>query len=204
MTDQNDLSFASLLASRLCHDLINPAGALNTALDVLDNEDDQELRAHADSLVREATAKLVTQIEYARIAFGAAGGAEGQLDSEQLRSLAERLYKFQKADLRWKIAPSGIGKAEGRALLNLLLAAERIAPRAGSVVSVEDVAGGFVIIAEGKKARLPEDMTDTLAGRPPSDEPKLMPARLAQKLASSVGKAITTEEFEERVNIFLR
>ncbi|MEE4213215.1 MAG: histidine phosphotransferase family protein [Parvularcula sp.] len=204
MNEQQNLSFASLLASRLCHDLINPAGALSTALDVLDTESDVELRDHAESLLREATTKLVTQIEYARIAFGAAGGGEGQLDTETLRRLAERLYAFHKAELRWRLAPAGIGKAEGRALMNLLLAAERIAPRPGSVVSVEDTAGGFVIIAEGRKAKLPEDMASAFAGDPVADDPKLMPARLAALLAEGEGKSIRFEEEEDRVTLSLR
>jgi hypothetical protein len=37
--------FASLLCSRLCHDLLSPVGALNNGIELLADEHDPEMRA---------------------------------------------------------------------------------------------------------------------------------------------------------------
>ena len=47
--------FASLLCSRLCHDLLSPVGALNNGIELLADEHDPEMRAHgAQQIVAEA------------------------------------------------------------------------------------------------------------------------------------------------------
>lgn len=203
MTHDSDIAFASLLASRLCHDLINPAGALNTGLDVLRTESDPDLRQHAESLVAEATAKLLAMIDYARTAYGASGGSEGSLATEELRGLAERLYEHLKPTLEWKLAAGAISKLEGRALLNLLLIGERLVPRSGSVVRVEEAGQGFAMVATGPRARLPEDVAAALAGDDSEAEPKTMPARLACRLAALAGRTVTAEVGEDAVTILL-
>lgn len=202
MTD--DLDFASLLASRLCHDLVNPAGALNTGLDVLDNESDPEMREHAQSLVKESMERMLAVIEYARLAYGASGGGEGEMGTDDLRQKAERLFAFFKPELRWNMPAGALPKREARALLNLLLTSERLAPRAGSVVTVEASGGSFTLTAEGRRAGVPEDVAAALAGEDRDYEPKVMPARMAQRLAAAVGKSIAVETAEERVTINLR
>ena len=36
----NDMELAALIASKVCHDVINPVGAINNGLEMLDEEDD--------------------------------------------------------------------------------------------------------------------------------------------------------------------
>ena len=43
------VDFASLLCSRLCHDLLSPVGALNNGLELLADETDPETCARAAS-----------------------------------------------------------------------------------------------------------------------------------------------------------
>ncbi|MEM9810898.1 MAG: histidine phosphotransferase family protein [Pseudomonadota bacterium] len=194
-----DIAFASLLASRLCHDLINPAGALNTGLDVLATETDEEMLGHAQSLVNESTARLLAVIEFARLAYGASGGAEGDLDSESLKDVSTRLYQHLKPELHWQLDPGAIPKADGRALLNLLLTCERIAPRAGSEITVMGTPHNFSITATGKRAAVPDDVAAAFAGSEEGAEPKLMPARLAQRLVAMTGRSIHVESSDEKV-----
>ena len=40
----NDMELAALIASKVCHDVINPVGAINNGLEMLDEEDDPEAR----------------------------------------------------------------------------------------------------------------------------------------------------------------
>ncbi|NNU14812.1 histidine phosphotransferase [Parvularcula sp. ZS-1/3] len=203
MSQPVDVTFASLLASRLCHDLINPAGALNTGLDVLATESDPEMRQHAESLVAESTSRLLATIDFARTAYGASGGAEGSLGTDDLKRLTEKLYEHLKPTLVWALDTGAVSKLEGRALLNMLLLGERLVPRNGSEVRVEREGDAILLVATGPRARLPEDIDAALKGETVEEEPKIMPARLAHSLATSAGKTITTSVGEEVITLRL-
>jgi histidine phosphotransferase ChpT len=204
MSTSSDVQFASLLASRLCHDLINPAGALNTGLDVLATEQDREMRESAQELVTGSMQKVLTIIEYARVAYGASGSSEGELGTAEIRALAERLYAHLKPELVWNMSAPALPKLEGRALMNLLLICERMVPRNGSKVTVEGQAGDIVVTAAGPKARMPEDLSLAFAGEDQPMEPKVMPAILAQKLAGDAGRSIEAQVAEEEITVRLR
>ncbi|MEM9839975.1 MAG: histidine phosphotransferase family protein [Pseudomonadota bacterium] len=204
MRDDPETTFASLLASRLCHDIVNPAGALNTALDVLATETDSDLRQHAESLVSTSMDRLLAIVEFARLAFGASGGGDGDLETEALKGVAVRLFEHQKAELTWTLPPAMVPKRAGRALLNLLLCAERLAPRKGSTVTISQTPDGLSMVAAGPRAGLPDDLAAALRGEVDMPEPKLMPAVMAQRLAQAGGVSITTEVGEDEVTVSLR
>ena len=56
--------FASLLCSRLCHDLLSPVGALNNGIELLADERDPELRARFARDYRRRVAELNAKIEH--------------------------------------------------------------------------------------------------------------------------------------------
>ena len=53
--------FASLLASRLCHDFISPASAISSGLDLLDDPSAQDMREEAMGLITSSAKKLADQ-----------------------------------------------------------------------------------------------------------------------------------------------
>src|SRR5258706_13839108 len=71
----NDLDFAALLVSRVCHDLVSPVGAVVNGLEVLEDETDPAMRADALLLVASSAEQAAARLQFARIAFGAAGSA---------------------------------------------------------------------------------------------------------------------------------
>ena len=182
---------ASLLASRLCHDLVNPVGALNTGLEVLEGEQDAEMRQHAMSLIKESTAKTVALLTFSRLAFGASGDWDGSIDASEAGELSRGLYAFSKADLHWDVAPGPMEKARARTLLNLVLVAERCVPRAGSTVRAEADEASVTVTATGKRAKLSDDLTAALSGQAAGLEAKATPAYLAHLLASASGGSVT-------------
>lgn len=40
----SDLELAALISSKICHDIINPVGAIYNGLEILDEEDDEEAK----------------------------------------------------------------------------------------------------------------------------------------------------------------
>src|SRR5256885_3183356 len=80
----NDLDFAALLVSRVCHDLVSPVGAVVNGLEVLEEERDAALRADALRLVSSSADLAAARLQFARIAFGAAGSAGAELDLTEI------------------------------------------------------------------------------------------------------------------------
>ena len=52
MNHTDPLDLASLLCSRLCHDLLSPVGALSNGLELLADERDPEMRQRCFDLVQ--------------------------------------------------------------------------------------------------------------------------------------------------------
>lgn len=203
MSDPREIvHIASLLASRLCHDLVNPVGALSTGLDVFSEGDDPEMRDHAVKLIRESTDKTIAILQLARIAYGSSGGWEGDLDMGEAKTLAEAYYVHVKAEMVWNLDVQSLPKARARALLNLLLMAERAAPRAGSTVTVSSDGDLIRIDAAGPKVKFSDEFAGALRGNAETLQAKETPAYLAYLLAKAGGETITAEQVSEGQLVF--
>ncbi len=82
------LDLAALLCSRVCHDLISPAGAIVNGLEVLDEGGDAETRTFAMDLIRKSARTASARLQFCRIAFGAAGSAGAQVDTGDAENVA--------------------------------------------------------------------------------------------------------------------
>src|ERR1700753_2491361 len=84
--------FASLLCSRLCHDLLSPVGALNNGIELLTDEHDPEMRARVLDLLGESAKASAHTLKFFRLAFGAAGGFGDAVDTREARAAIEGLF----------------------------------------------------------------------------------------------------------------
>lgn len=193
---------ASLLASRLCHDLVNPVGALSTGLDVLDEDPDADMQAHALRLVRESADKTIAMLTFARIAFGASGSWDGEIDLGEARDVTEKLYHHVKADLRWELTARALPKPRARALLNVLLLAEKSVPRNGSTVRVFAEGERLVVHATGPKVKLSDVTAAALSGDAADLAAKETPAYLAALLCRASGDTLTATKPDEEIVVF--
>ena len=84
---ESEVDLASLLCSRLCHDLLSPVGAMNNGLELLADEHDPEMKQRCMDLLAESAKSAADKLKFFRLAFGAAGGfGEG---SENFHRAAE-------------------------------------------------------------------------------------------------------------------
>src|SRR3954467_637470 len=70
----NAVDLASLLCSRLCHDLMSPVGALNNGIELLADEQDPDMRERCLELLADSARASANKLKFFRLAFGAAGG----------------------------------------------------------------------------------------------------------------------------------
>src|SRR5437868_15264410 len=96
-----DIEIAALLVSRVCHHLVSPVGAVVNGLEVLEDETDPAMRADALRLVAASAEQAAARLQFARIAFGAAGSAGAELDLTEISRILFGLLKGGKVELVW-------------------------------------------------------------------------------------------------------
>lgn len=197
--DTNEIdavSLSALISSRICHDLVNPIGALSSGLEVLsDPSMDSSMQEAALDLIKSSAEKSVALLKYARLAYGASGGHGVELPFEEAKNVLEALLAWSKAKLDWRIAPDHAPKDEVKALLVMGAAAADCVPRGGEVV-IEGARGAYEIRVTGQRVIMQEDLIKALAGDTAELKPKFTPHYLSGLAARAVGGAITASHVE--------
>ena len=162
---------AAHLAARLCHDLMSPASAVTSGLDLLEDPSAQDMREDAMGLITSSTRKLVDLLMFCRVAFGASASAE-TFDSRELEKLAQGVFAHMRADLDWMVEAPAVNKPTARALLNLAQMAGGALPTGGTarVRAVQEGASvALAAEATGPRARLRPEVLAGLQGEPLGD-----------------------------------
>jgi histidine phosphotransferase ChpT len=206
MTDQNidPLELAALIASRVCHDIISPVGAIVNGLEVLEEEKDESMREFAQDLVQKSASQASAKLQFSRLAFGASGGAGAELDMADAGRIAAALLEREKAELAWQVKAGLLPKAEAKLLLNLLVIALNSVARGGTITVTaerEDDETVMRVVAEGDRAKLPAGVKEVIcdgAVPNPLDAHAVQPL-YAALLAREAGMAVTATQEENRV-----
>jgi histidine phosphotransferase ChpT len=186
----NAVELASLLCSRLCHDLLSPVGALNNGIELLADEQDPEMRERCLELLAESARASANKLKFFRLAFGAGGGFGEEIDTREARSALEGLYGADKRiELGWMVADDKLSKGAIKLLLNLAMIAGDALVRGGRLdVGAEQRNGALdmVIRAEGPRILLDPKLRETIARGSSGGEvePRAAGAWLAHALAA--------------------
>jgi len=196
MDVQIDLRVTELLASRLCHDLVGPIGAVNNGLELLADEID-DMGPEALKLASDSAARAARALQYFRFAYGMAGSRVGG-NLDELRELAVNFFGSEKVKLSWldQPLPAEVPENLGKLLLNMLLVGVEALPMGGRLAAaVADESGGLrvSVTATGDKAALrPETMPALAPGAKPEDlTPRNVQAYFTCRIAERMGGALT-------------
>jgi histidine phosphotransferase ChpT len=165
---------AAMLCSRVCHDLINPVGAIGNGLEVLNDPSQSAMMEGAQELIANSAKHARAKLEFARLAYGASSTAGTDFDTRECERVARLLFEIEKADLDWKVPLILLPKHKAKLLMNMLLIAAMSVPRGGVVkVEVEGVAGqeSFVFTCTSdpekrQKTLMPSGAEGLLSGAP--------------------------------------
>ncbi|MBB4303051.1 histidine phosphotransferase ChpT [Rhodobium orientis] len=170
MAQSDDISaidLGALLCSRVCHDIISPVGAINNGLEVLDEGGAEEMQEFAMDLIRKSAVQASAKLQFARIAFGAAGSAGAEVDIGDAQKVADGYMAGEKATLTWTGERVLMAKNRVKLLLNLLLVANSMIPRGGTIdFSITGPADApvFRYLIKGTGLRVPEPLGGQLSG----------------------------------------
>lgn len=161
------LDLAALLCSRVCHDVISPVGAIVNGLEVFEDEKDEAMRRSALDLVKKSANQASARLQFARIAFGAAGSAGAALDLGDAENVARGLLHDERLTVVWNLPRLLLPKNRVKLLLNLVLIAGAAIPRGGRLTVDpigEGESMGFRLTAEGPYAKVQQAVEALLVG----------------------------------------
>ncbi|MBY0362078.1 MAG: histidine phosphotransferase [Phreatobacter sp.] len=202
------LDLAALVASRVCHDVISPVGAIVNGLELMEDGADAATTELALDLIRKSAKTASARLQFCRIAFGAAGSAGSAIDTRDAHQVATNFLNDDRTTVDWHIPPAFLPKNRVKLLLNLLMLAAGAIPR-GGVIKVEmtgegDTAG-FAILVTGLNARIPPHANELLAGIPTNEQGTIdahaIQPYYAGLLARAAGMSVRVEKIEDRVEI---
>jgi len=202
----DDLQLAALLCSKLCHDLVSPAGAVVNGLEVLADEQDPVMRDQVMGLLNQSAAQTSSRLQFFRMAFGSGGSLGESVDAGEVSRVLAGYMRDKKVDLDWRVTIAAMAKPHIRLVLALALIAGEGLIR-GGVLTVENLPdssdgsgnhAGYRVTGRGERlifqdiiARiLTNDAANTDHGLQSGDiqpEPRFAPALLAVRVAAELG-----------------
>jgi histidine phosphotransferase ChpT len=194
MQDKTDLS--ALIASRICHDLISPIGAIGNGVELMA----MALTGTAPpevALIADSVAQANARIRFFRISFGQARGDQRVARSEVLSILTD-LARGGRVSFGWT-SGADLARREVRLAFLLLQCLETALAYGGRVEVVQDGIG-WTITAEARRLRIDPALWEVLTdpGPPEAIDPghvhfALVPEELARqgrRLVTEIGETI--------------
>lgn len=202
------VDFASLLCSRLCHDLLSPVGALNNGLELLADETDPAMRDRVLELLTASASASANKLKFFRLAFGAAGGFGESVDTREARTAIEGLFSENKRlEIGWLVESERLPKVAVKALMNLAMIAGDALVRGGRLdIGGEEESGRVEIVLRGQGPRivLDAELRNALTGMGSDTDitPRAAGAYLAAELVRQSGGSIQVSQPDEETLLF--
>lgn len=200
-----DLRAVELLCSRLCHELVNPIGAIRNGIELIE-EMGGDTADEAIALIAHSANQAKRRLQLLRLAYGAAG-ADGGSSFADARQAAVSYFDGAKVALDWPLARLEAVDA-GRAglakmILNLLMLGEEALPYGGTV-SVQ-AQGGVRVLVQGRAAGLRPEIRQALDGRVAAGDltPRTIHAYATGRFAEQYGLRLGVVEAAERLELSL-
>ncbi len=185
------IAFASMLCSRLCHDLLSPVGAFGNGLELLADEQEPEMQKRCIELLEASARTAINRLKFFRLAFGSAGGYGDAIPVAELTgALAGLVPDGRAVTINWMGDDAAVTKAAARVLLLLGLTVVDALVRGGQIdVAMEQRGATLELAVRGAGVRVVIDpASEAMFASAASDlAPKTVPIALARRIAVEGG-----------------
>lgn len=196
-----DIHLLEILASKICHDLISPIGAVNNGIEFL-----EEMGADAGDEVVELIAfsagQASAKLRAYRMAYGA-GGADTSIKPEDVHAVVEAMVGPEKKIVQKWDPYAQLGPAERPAglckiLVSVLLLAMECLPKGGELFVEGQGENSVIITARGENAGLREGVGSALSLEIADKDigPKSVHAYVTGLLAQRYGLSVSAADVE--------
>lgn len=156
MTDEPDL--ASLLGSRICHDLISPLGAIGNGVELM-LLGGGRMRPEL-ALIAQSVASANARVRFLRIAFGTSGRSQ-QMGQAEIGTLLRDWTEGGRLRVDWQVH-GDVDRLDVRRAFLALLCLETALP-AGGTVTVSRTDGRWHFTGAGRRLRADPGLWAVLA-----------------------------------------
>jgi histidine phosphotransferase ChpT len=188
---------AALLGSRICHDLINPLGAIGNGVELLrmTQPPSPELELIADSV-----AHAQARIRMFRLAFGAVR-EEQRISGREIGSILEGLSKGGKLRFAWSL-PVEVSRQEAKLLLLLVQCCENAMPW-GGVLSIGHEGVQWQLSGQASRLKLDPALWDGLprGEAPANPSPAEVHFALVPEMLAGTGRQLSMQADEETLKL---
>lgn len=169
-------SLATLIGSRICHDLISPVGAIQNGIELLalEGRSGPEM-----TLIEDSVANASARIRFMRVAFGAAGSQE--VGEPEIRSILADLGRGGRVTYDWQA--QACDRDALQAVFLAFLCLEAAMPRGGTVSATRDGAD-WVVSGAADLSRPSAQMWTMLCGG--ADDGSTLPAHVQFPLLAAL------------------
>ncbi len=211
MLQAQDLKFAQLLCSRICHDLIALVGAINIGLELLEDHQGEDNKDIVN-LITQSAQTSAKRLSLMRFTFGF-GGLIDLTSFAEIRKVIVNSLDPKQFEFDWQIPDDVFSDATdltkwGKLTANLVSSAIEAAPFGGKITMKQAMDnGGFegdfniLLQLQSAKITLHQDNKQALVERTEFNDltPRNIQAYLTWRLAQECGRSITIEGPENEV-----
>ncbi len=143
------LDISNIVASRICHDIISPIGAIHNGLELISMTASTDIKSPEMALINDSCQDARTRVEFFRIAFGTY--QQGQImEASKIQKIANAVYATPRFHLTWEMDPE-MDRTWAQILYLGLMSMERQLTLGGSL-TVSANADHLEIIATSERA----------------------------------------------------
>lgn len=163
-TPNTPIDLSAMIASRICHDLVSPMGAISNGLELLElaqNPHGPELALISQS-IDSATARL----RFYRIAFGTVY-PEQMISRAEVLSVLTAVGQHQKQSFVWD-STATLSRRQVKLVFLLIMCLETALPWGGSI-RIRDTEGGLELAAASERMKIEDVLWTPLAQHRPAE-----------------------------------
>lgn len=191
----NDTDLAAAVASRICHDLVSPVGAVANGVDLMREMGGSD--PEAANMIGQSAGRASALLQFYRMAFGAAAEEAQPVSRGSLRELAAVLAQPPRITLNWEGDGPPLARREARLLALMLMCARSVTGMRGAIRL--RMAAGTALPAmaavEAEAFSSTAGMLDLLDGGAVEDplSPRAVEFVLAREAAAAIGATLGIE-----------
>ena len=125
------LDISNIVASRICHDIISPIGAIHNGLELISMTASLDVKSPEMALIHDSCQDARARIEFFRVAFGTYQTGQ-MMDAPKVQSIADAIYTAPRFDLRWHLE-SAIDRTWAQVIYMGLMCVERQLTLGGTI-----------------------------------------------------------------------
>jgi len=206
MSPMIDLRVAELLASRLCHDMVSPVGAVKTGVELFTEYGD-DADGETMGLITQSALQASEKLQFFRLAYGSAGTSASGVTVADALALIKSVCGNQRTTIETDTIDDRPPPGAIKIMLNGAMLAGDCLPRGGvlRIGSGPEGANGYTvrIAAAGERAGLDDELSSALSADADAADltPKSAHAYYTSVLARGLdgGLAIETSQPDEIV-----